>query len=186
MKIEKPPKQIWVVSPVIGRTRYPVISPTPCEEWRNSTPEPGEVKFSKFTTDCVGCRGCEIVCASFKEKENNPSYSRIRVKTKVLEWIEGKTDRIVERRICRQCPGIPECMLACPVEGAMYRHPELGTVLVNDELCIRCKSCVRACPYDAIWYDKTLNKILKCDLCNGKPACVDWCPVQCLKFERIK
>jgi Fe-S-cluster-containing dehydrogenase component len=76
-------------------------------------------------------------------------------------------------------------MLACPVEGALYRNLETGVVMVNFELCVRCKSCIEACPYDAIWYNEAADKILKCDTCGGKPKCVMWCPVECLKLERI-
>lgn len=178
-------KAIWVVSPVLGKTRFPVTPVPGYEAWTNATLVPGDIKFSRFTTDCVKCRGCEIICAFYREKENNPTFSRIRIVAKDIEWIEGKTDKIVELKICRQCPGISECMLACPVEGAMYRHPETGAVVVNDELCIRCKKCVEVCPYDAIWYNKAADRILKCDVCGGKPKCVEWCPVECLKFERI-
>ncbi|MHA2408138.1 MAG: 4Fe-4S dicluster domain-containing protein [Candidatus Ranarchaeia archaeon] len=186
MKKKPPkPKAIWVVSPTLGKTRFPVCSASTYIDWDNGTPMPGKTKFSRFTTDCTRCRSCEIICAFFREKVNNPSFSRIRVETNEIEWIEGKTEKIVERKICRQCPGIPECMLACPVEGALYRNPETGVVLVNFELCINCKSCVDACPYDAIWHNEQADKILKCDTCDGKPKCVMWCPVECLKLERI-
>ena len=179
-------EEVWVVTPVLGKTRFPVSSPLPFIDWKNNkaTPIPGKKTFSRFVTDCTRCRSCEIICALSREKVNNPAFSRIRVLTSEREWIEGKSERIVERKICRQCPESPECMQACPVEGALTRDSKTGAVIVNQELCIRCKSCVKACPYDALWYNEQADKILKCDLCGGKPQCVIWCPVECLKFER--
>jgi len=154
-------------------------------EWANATPVPGEIEFPRFTTDCTACKGCELICSFFREGKNNPALSRIRIRLTDIEWIKGKADKIVEQKVCKQCPGIPMCMIACPVEGALYRDSETGAVVVNDELCIRCKKCVEACPFEAVWYNERADKILKCDLCGGEPKCVEWCPVECLKFERI-
>ena len=179
------PNKIWFVSPTLGKTRFPVSSPSPCVDWKegNATPVPESAKFPRFTTDCTRCRSCEVICSFYHEKMINPELSRIRISTNEIEWIEEKKDKIVERKICRQCPDNPECMISCPVEGALYRDLESGAVIVNDELCIRCKSCVNACPYGAIWHNEKADKILKCDLCGGKPRCVSWCPVECLKLE---
>jgi len=179
------PKEIWAVSPTLGKTRFPVVSADTYVEWENGTPKAGKTKMPKFTTGCTRCKACEVICAMSREKASSPGLSRIRIVTNEIEWIEGKTDTIVETKICRQCPGVPACILACPKEGAIYRNPETGVVLVNFDLCIRCKQCVKACPYDAIWYNKEVDKILKCDTCNGKPKCVSWCPVECIKLEKI-
>lgn len=179
------PKAIWAVISKRGRTRFPVSPPEKVEEWQDVTLAPSKTKFSIFETECVGCRACELACAYYREKENNPMFSRIRVVSNVLEWLEGKADKPFEVNVCKQCPGIPPCMIACPIEGALIRDPETGAVVVNDELCIRCKKCAEACPYGTIWYNKESDEILKCDLCGGSPKCVEWCPLGCLKLERI-
>jgi Fe-S-cluster-containing dehydrogenase component len=60
-------------------------------------------------------------------------------------------------------------------------------VLVNDRVCVGCKYCVVACPYDARIYDEHKGIADKCWLCldwvlgGGKPACVQ----ACLKGARI-
>lgn len=137
-------------------------------------------------TDCVRCMGCEAICSFTKERKVNPVLSRIKIEPKELEWIEGKSNRIVNHKICRQCPGIAPCMKACPVEGAIIRDMEWGTVLMEDSKCTRCQECVRACPFGAIWYDERNDRIIKCDLCGGKPQCVEWCPVSVLKFVKAE
>ena len=180
------PKAVCAVVQKLGRTRFPV-SPAPetVEEWQDATLVPSEIKFSTFSSECVGCRGCELACAYHREKENNPRFSRVHIVKNVLHWLEGKADRPFEVKVCRQCPGISPCMVACPVEGAITRDPKTGAVIINDELCIRCKKCVEACPFEAVWYEETADKILKCDLCGGEPKCMKWCPIGCLELEKV-
>ena len=96
MKRKTPkPKAIWVVSPTLGKTRFPVCSASTSIDWNNATPTPAKTKFSRFTTDCTRCRGCEIICSFYREKVINPRFSRIRISTNEIEWIEGKTEKIV-------------------------------------------------------------------------------------------
>jgi len=177
-------KVVCAVVQKLGRTRFPVSSPRTPDKWEGYTLAPSETKFSKFASECVGCRVCELVCAYYREKENNPTFSRIHVASKVLDWLEGKADRPFEVEVCRQCPGVSPCMMACPVK-AITRDSNTGAVVVNDELCTRCKRCVDACPYGVIAYNEEADKILKCDLCGGKPKCVEWCPIGCLKLEKV-
>jgi len=173
MSTKKPKTSgIWRVKPTLGKTQ-PIMDAV------------GTTKYEPFITDCVMCKTCELVCSTYRERETNPALARIHVIFKELDWVEGKSDTTVELNICRQCPGIAACMSVCPVEGAVYRDENTGAVLVNDDLCIRCNKCVDACPYDAIWFSKRKDKILKCDLCGGEPKCVEWCPVQCLQYERV-
>lgn len=136
-------------------------------------------------TPCIKCRSCEAACSFYKEGKLNPKMSRIRVYSKELEWIEGTADTIVEPTVCKQCPGTPPCALICPV-NAIDRDLKTGAVVIDDEKCTRCRLCINACPYDAIWFNKSEKRILKCDLCGGEPKCVEWCPVGVLKYIKIK
>lgn len=134
-------------------------------------------------TECIRCMSCEAICSFSKERMVNPILSRIRIETKELEWIEGKSKRLVEATVCHQCWPTAECLEACPVEGAMLRDPEHGAVMINETECIRCGQCVDACPFGALWYIKELDRVIKCDLCQGAPRCVEWCPVGVLKLS---
>jgi Fe-S-cluster-containing hydrogenase component 2 len=66
---------------------------------------------------------------------------------------------------------------------------ENNIVYINEEHCIGCGLCVKACVFDPPRInlvksaDKTLRKAKKCDLCRTRPegpACVQWCPVRCI------
>ena len=94
--------------------------------------EPGLGKTGAgFTTDCVKCMGCVVACSFWREGKVNPKLSRIRIKSHELDWVKGKSDRIIERIVCKQCPGISPCMLACPVE-ATSRDAKTGAVVIDD------------------------------------------------------
>ena len=50
-------------------------------------------------------------------------------------------------RLCNQYSA-PQCVSVCPT-GATYKRKEDGIVVVDAEICIGCKYCIQACPYDA-------------------------------------
>lgn len=66
---------------------------------------------------------------------------------------------------------------------------ERGIVYINEEACIGCGLCRKACVMDPPRInlvkskDRAQRKAKKCDLCRGReegPACIQWCPVRCL------
>ena len=65
---------------------------------------------------------------------------------------------------------------ACPTE-AMYKRPD-GIVDFDKEICIGCKACMAACPYDAIFINPDDHSAEKCNFCAHRidvglePACV--------------
>jgi len=78
---------------------------------------------------------------------------------------------------------------ACIV-GA-FSKLENGAVVWNGDMCIGCRYCLAACPFQvpAFEFDKAINpEIRKCDFCAERqakgelPACVDICPVEALTF----
>ena len=155
------------------------------------------------TTVCVGCRNCEWAC---KDSHNLPagnldSYEDRKVLdskrrpdhtalTVVNEYSSGKNSNLpVDVKVqCMHCDH-PACVSACIV-GAFSKH-ENGAVTWDTDMCIGCRYCMAACPFQvpAFEYDKALNPmIMKCDFCiertkEGKvPACVSICPVEALTY----
>ena len=82
-------------------------------------------------------------------------------------------------RLCNQYSA-PQCVSVCPT-GATYKRKEDGIVVVDAEICIGCKYCIQACPYDARFINPVTGTAEKCDFClhrvrNGvAPACVNTC-----------
>jgi nitrate reductase beta subunit len=84
-------------------------------------------------------------------------------------------------RICNHCT-YPACLAACP-RNAIYKRPEDGIVLIDQERCRGYRKCVEACPYKKAMYRPTTRTSEKCVGCypriegkdptlspNGEPA----------------
>jgi formate-dependent nitrite reductase membrane component NrfD/ferredoxin len=67
----------------------------------------------------------------------------------------------------------------------MYQRAD-GIVDFNPNICIGCKACMQACPYDAIYIDPDTRAAAKCHYCAHRteigllPACVVICPEQAI------
>ncbi|MFC1944305.1 4Fe-4S dicluster domain-containing protein [Chloroflexota bacterium] len=118
---------------------------------------------------CTGCRLCELVCSLKKTGTINPCLARIRV-------FSSNDDGSSTPVICRHCKK-PPCQQACPVPEAMYLDAETGAVVINDAECIGCLACMDACPFGAMRVGPE-KEPLKCDLCDGDPVCVKYCPTR--------
>jgi len=114
---------------------------------------------------CSGCRRCEIVCSLSHEGKIWPEASRVRV-FMLLPGVEIP-------HLCVQCHDYP-CVEACPT-SALSVSKETEAVLVNKEKCIACGKCIDACPGKVPYIHPTENYAVICDLCDGKPKCVEAC-----------
>ena len=80
---------------------------------------------------------------------------------------------------CNHCTDAP-CVKICPTHALIKRDD--GIVDFDKDNCIGCKSCMQACPYDAIYIDAETNTAAKCNFCAHRvdeglePACVTVCP----------
>ncbi|MGM1020486.1 MAG: 4Fe-4S dicluster domain-containing protein [Bacillota bacterium] len=158
---------------------------------------------------CIGCKACELACFAVHGQSNNVGASigtvNVPVVPKVYVVRSGSTYVPIQ---CRHCENAP-CAHACPVQAI---RQENGVVMIDEELCIGCTSCVLACPFGAIEVstvyregrvmtqpgltDRAAHKALprtaagKCDLCadtnGGQPACIEACPNGVLRLAIVE
>ena len=132
-----------------------------------------EMILVAYPEKCTGCRLCELVCSVKHTGVNNPTRSRIHI----IKWpMEG----FELPMFCQQCEEAP-CISVCP-QNALYRDPNKGCVALSYDLCIGCKMCVIACPFGGMGIDTVARQVIKCDLCDGDPACVRFCDSGALQF----
>ncbi|MDQ7025845.1 MAG: NrfD/PsrC family molybdoenzyme membrane anchor subunit [Anaerolineae bacterium] len=125
---------------------------------------------------CIGCHACTTACKS--ENEVPLSVNRTWVKYVETGQYPDATRHFQVTR-CNHCAN-PPCVRICPVE-AMYQRDD-GIVEFDPSICIGCKACMQACPYDAIYIDPEDGTAAKCTYCAHRtdiglePACVVVCP----------
>jgi nitrate reductase beta subunit len=66
-------------------------------------------------------------------------------------------------RICNHCT-YPGCLGSCPRQ-AIYKRPEDGIVLIDQERCRGYRKCVEGCPYKKAFYRPTTRTSEKCVGC---------------------
>jgi len=125
---------------------------------------------------CIGCHACTTACKA--EHEVPVGVNRTWVK-QVEKGEFPDTRRLFSVMRCNHCTEAP-CVEICPVEALFIR--EDGIVDFDKERCIACKSCMQACPYDALYIDPETHTAAKCNYCAHRidiglePACVNVCP----------
>ncbi len=131
-------------------------------------------------TRCIGCHACTTACKS----ENDVPLGVTRTYVKYADvGTFPSTRRAFQVTRCNQCDDAP-CTTACPT-GAMFRRPD-GIVDFDKSICIGCKACIAACPYDAIFINPEDHSAEKCNFCAHRidvglePACVTVCPTEAI------
>jgi nitrate reductase beta subunit len=67
------------------------------------------------------------------------------------------------QRICNHCT-YPACLASCP-RKSIYKRPEDGIVLVDQERCRGYRECVKGCPYKKVFYNAVTRVSEKCIAC---------------------
>ena len=141
-----------------------------------------QVRWAKLIDHdrCIGCHACTTACKS----ENEVPLSVTRTYVKYVEvGVFPQARRAFQVTRCNQCEGAP-CATACPT-GAMFRRTD-GIVDFDKSICIGCKACIAACPYDAIFINPEDHSAEKCNFCAHRldvglePACVVVCPTEAI------
>lgn len=129
---------------------------------------------------CIGCHACTVAC----KEEHNIAVGVNRTWVKYIEkghYPDTRRHFAVLR--CNHCDAAP-CIEICPTV-ALFRRPD-GIVDFDGDRCIGCKSCMQACPYDALYIDPNRNTAAKCNFdasrveMGYKPACEVVCPTQAI------
>jgi Fe-S-cluster-containing dehydrogenase component len=181
-----------------------MLLPQTASGQKNFKGYPGGFGVLHDTTLCIGCRSCEEACnkvnklpeparsfddtSVFDEKRRTDAESF----TVVNKYKIGKKGKKpVYRKIqCNHCLE-PACASACFVR-AFNKSPE-GAVIYNEDICVGCRYCMIACPFNIPAYEhhEPLSpRVMKCTLCyprisKGKlPGCVESCPKEALSFSK--
>jgi Fe-S-cluster-containing dehydrogenase component len=123
---------------------------------------------------CTGCRICELVCSAAKEKEFNPLLSRIRA----VRVGDSLLNMSVSCRLCKE----PTCVKSCP-RKALARDEATGIIRIDNDRCSGCSWCVEACELGAIASHLEKETVMICDLCDGNPKCIEYCPKEALRLK---
>ena len=134
--------------------------------------------FAIDQRSCIGCHACTVACKT----EHNVPLGQFRTWVKYVDKGEyPSTTREMGVMRCNHCTDAP-CVTICPTQSLFKRDD--GIVDFDSDLCIGCKSCQQACPYDAIYIDENTHTAAKCNFCAHRidqglePACVVVCPTE--------
>ena len=128
-------------------------------------------------TECVGCGVCSEACKEEQKLPGEVAQKRDWANYTVLR----EEDDLYVRELCMHCTE-PSCASACPV-AALHKTPE-GPVVYDYDLCIGCRYCMIACPFNVPKYEwhTPIPRVRKCVMCyetrvkDGLPtACAQRC-----------
>lgn len=89
-------------------------------------------------------------------------------------------------RICNHCT-YPACLESCP-RSSIYKRPEDGIVVIDQERCRGYQECVKACPYGKVYFNPSTGTSEKCIACFPKieQGLQPQCFVNCIGKIRLQ
>ena len=87
---------------------------------------------------CIGCHTCEAACSENHRQHGLQSQPRLKVM---------RNSKDSAPQLCHHCEDAP-CAQVCPVNAITGEIKK--THLIDDEICVRCGQCIKACPVSAI------------------------------------
>jgi formate dehydrogenase iron-sulfur subunit len=173
--------------------------------------------FFTDTSVCIGCKACEVACKEWnlvpvdEPVWTGESYDNSRAlgsetwrhvafveqRKPLRVAAEGQADGdafrwLMSSDVCKHCTHAA-CLDVCPT-GSLIRT-ELGTVVVQEDICNGCGYCVPACPFGVLdrrelpdESGRPDGRVWKCTLCYDRtkdglePACAKACPTDSIQF----
>jgi molybdopterin-containing oxidoreductase family iron-sulfur binding subunit len=154
-------------------------------------------------TRCDGCKECTGACQVAHYLTNDQEW----IKVYEVEAENGGT--VFMPRPCMHCQEAP-CLKVCPVR-ATFKNDE-GVILIDQDLCIGCRICMAACPYNARYFNwweppqppephadphpefpvpQQRGTVGKCEFCTHRtaegrlPPCVEACRMDAIYIAEL-
>ncbi len=193
-------KFLGSLTAAVGATTSGVVTKAVAASNKHFEGYPDSYGVLHDTTKCIGCRKCEQACNEVNKLDQpDQPFDDLKVldekrrteesKYTVVNKFEGAHDIFVKKQ-CNHCQE-PACASVCFVKA--FKKDASGAVTYDGSLCVGCRYCMVACPFNipAYEYDDAFSPLVtKCTMClprikEGKlPGCVDICPKEALTFGR--
>jgi Fe-S-cluster-containing hydrogenase component 2 len=109
-------------------------------------------------------------------------FSPRRARIKIVRLEDASADVPIT---CFHCGISAPCIVACQ-STAIYRGKKTLAIKIREKSCMSCLRCSSCCPFGAIILDNVSGCLVKCDLCDGEPKCVEYCPSKAITYLKPK